>query len=210
MYSWYPFVTSSTFIEAFHPQVHHFMRIGLIHTLVLLALLSFPGWAQEQYRVSDQSQVVVRGTSTLHDWESRVEEVEGAGTFIIENGTLKEVHSLRVSFKAKSLKSGKDKMDKLTYDALKADEHPAITFTFAELTSRQGDQLEAKGKLEIAGQSREVNVTGAVTIKDRNIVITGSHPVLMTDHGIEPPTAMLGAIKTGDEVTVNFEIALAQ
>jgi len=40
--------------------------------------------------------------------------------------------------------------------------------------------------------------------------VTGSLDLLMTDFGIEPPTAMLGTIKTDAKVTVRFETVLTR
>ena len=34
--------------------------------------------------------------------------------------------------------------------------------------------------------------------------LTGQLPIRMTDYGIKPPTAMMGTIKTGDDVKVTF------
>ncbi len=38
--------------------------------------------------------------------------------------------------------------------------------------------------------------------------IIGSKQLTMTDFGMEPPTAMMGAIKVGNEISVTFEITL--
>jgi hypothetical protein len=43
---------------------------------------------------------------------------------------------------------------------------------------------------------------------DGSIAVRGSVPLFMSDFGIEPPTAMLGMLKTADQVTVKFELAL--
>ena len=47
-------------------------------------------------------------------------------------------------------------------------------------------------------------------IKNSNGIITvrGKKKLLMTDYGIKPPTFMLGMLKTGNEVSVEFEVGL--
>ena len=45
--------------------------------------------------------------------------------------------------------------------------------------------------------------------RDAALVVTGSLPLLMTDYGIKPPTAMLGMLTTDPKVTVSFETVLA-
>jgi len=38
--------------------------------------------------------------------------------------------------------------------------------------------------------------------------VTGSYKFKMSSFGIDPPRAMLGTIRTGDEVTIKFKINL--
>ncbi len=182
-----------------------------IQTLwLLLTLLPAPGWSQDSYSVSEHSKVLVKGTSTLHDWESRVEEVTGQGEFMITGDKVTNVSSFSLKFRAKSLKSGKERMDKLTWAALKADDNPDITFTLTELLSAQGSQLKARGQLDIAGSNQEVTIVATANVKDTDILIKGQHALLMTDYGVDPPTAVLGTIKTDDEVIIDFELTLTK
>jgi hypothetical protein len=43
-----------------------------------------------------------------------------------------------------------------------------------------------------------VNPSGVVNVK-------GIVPLKMTDFGVDPPTAMLGALKTGDDIKINYD-----
>ena len=63
--------------------------------------------------------------------------------------------------------------------------------------------------LRIAGVEREVALDAEDQRRDAALVVTGSLPLLMTDYGIKPPTAMLGMLKTDPKVTVSFETVLA-
>ena len=38
--------------------------------------------------------------------------------------------------------------------------------------------------------------------------IVGEKSIKMTSYGVEPPTALLGTIKTGDDLTIKFNIKL--
>ena len=40
--------------------------------------------------------------------------------------------------------------------------------------------------------------------KDGTVTCTGSYTLKMTDYDVKPPTFMLGAMKTGDSITLNF------
>lgn len=62
----------------------------------------------------------------------------------------------------------------------------------------------------MAGVANDVEVTGSLEMIENRIIINGSKNLLMSDYGMDPPTAMAGALKTGDEVTINFNINLDQ
>jgi hypothetical protein len=66
--------------------------------------------------------------------------------------------------------------------------------------------------LTIAGTERLVSLTVQGQQRANGAYqATGSLPLLMSDFGIDPPTAMLGLIKAHDEITVRFKlIATAQ
>lgn len=167
--------------------------------------------------VSVSGSVEVEGTSSLHDWEAVSEELRGevvvpAGFFDGSNAT---VSSGSVQIPAATLASGKSRMDRLMHEALKVEEHPLITFQLetAQLVSASaanGFPVLACGELTIAGVSRPVQLQLRVEERTSSkLTVTGQTQLRMTDYGIDPPTAMLGALKTGDEITVAFRWQLA-
>jgi polyisoprenoid-binding protein YceI len=154
------------------------------------------------------SNVSIKGTSTLHDWESIVEKTNA--TITINNFYNVAIETLEVKIEATSIKSGKKIMDKLTYKALKAEEYPLITFIFktGEIISENTDFINIKlqGNLTIAGVTKSVNVLSNINKNGDHIVLKGSHKLKMTSFGINPPKALLGTIKTGDEITIEFNL----
>ena len=74
-----------------------------------------------------------------------------------------------------------------------------ITFTSSEVTDSQ-----AKGELSIAGGSSQVTVPISVS-GDK---ISGSIQLSQKDFGIKQYSAMMGALKVTDQVTVEFEGSL--
>ena len=46
-------------------------------------------------------------------------------------------------------------------------------------------------------------------LADGQYQVSGAYPMKMTDFGIEPPTALLGTMTTGDDVTINFNLTLS-
>ena len=101
-------------------------------------------------------------------------------------------------------------MDGKTYKALEGDKHPKITFKSAENISVSANTAtKIKGQLSIAGKTKEVELPFTLQdASDSTVKIAGKMPVKMSDFGIDPPTAMMGALKTGDEVVISYDLTL--
>jgi len=41
---------------------------------------------------------------------------------------------------------------------------------------------------------------------DGSVIAMGTIPLLMSEVGVEPPSAMLGMLKTADRITLKFEV----
>ena len=53
-----------------------------------------------------------------------------------------------------------------------------------------------------------MNVRGE-KLANGQVRLQGEHPLLMTDYGLTPPSAMFGALRTADKVTVKFDLVVA-
>jgi len=162
----------------------------------------------QKYVVSPTSEVSVVGTSSLHDWESKVEDVKGSATFTIEDGVVTAIPEMDITIKAESIESGKSKMNSLTYEALKTDNFPNILFTLSEVKEITGNKVIVSGDLMIAGVKRKVSVQGIMDSEGKMITITGAKKIDMTEFDIEPPTAMFGAITVGKDVNILFTLKM--
>jgi polyisoprenoid-binding protein YceI len=109
---------------------------------------------------------------------------------------------------AVSLKSPKGDLEENLRKALKATEHPDITFSLTKLDGAPG-ALMASGTLRVAGVAREVTFPIKTVRNGDNLAVTGVLDVLMPDYGIAPPKAMLGMIKAGPGIKVTFDVLIA-
>lgn len=147
--------------------------------------------------------MTIAGTSTLHDWESVVEDF--TATCVLRGDEVE-----RASFEAtvKSIKSGTSAMDDITYKSMNEKSFPKITFVSNDV-KMDGNRMTARGKLTIAGESKNITMTlSAEKWIGESVTIHGTHTLKMSHYGIDPPRAMLGTIRTGDEVTIKFNITL--
>lgn len=156
-----------------------------------------------------ESSLVINGTSTLHDWDSKAEKTEA---YILLNNTPNQIEKLHLDVEVESIANSKGSkmMDNLTHKALKSKDFPKISYAFlnAEVLKDVADnkELELIGDLTIAGKTNRVAIKTQITKTGSEITLKGSHKLLMTDYGVEPPTALFGTVKTGDEITVEFLI----
>lgn len=183
-----------------------------ILSICLLFSLSFV-FSQTAYKISNYN-FVVKGTSNLHDWQSKVNEVRATATVTVDKGTLKAISSLWLEIPVKTIKSEKGSiMDNKTYDALKADSYPNITFNLEKVTSlnKSGDgyDVNAKGSMTIAGTTKKIDIyVRGKAGSDGTVSFSGSKKIKMTDYGIKPPTALMGTLTTGDEVEIVFSFSM--
>ncbi|MBK6949107.1 MAG: YceI family protein [Haliscomenobacter sp.] len=180
-----------------------------------VALLCGMGLVAQSPFVVKSTKMTVDGTSTMHKWEMAVNKVTAEGKLTMNGNVLEGIQSLNVTASAKSLKSEHGKiMDEKTYEALKADAHPNILFQLTEIESitpaGSGYTVKAKGNLTIAGVKKPVSMQVTASVAANGyITFKGSRKVSMLDHGMTPPKAVMGTIKVGPEVNVNFEVTLA-
>lgn len=185
------------------------MKTRHIFLLALSILINATLLAQK-YTVSPNSQATVIGTSTLHDWESEVEDISGSGNLEFEGTVLKGVPTMEIKFIVKSIESGKGKMNSITYETLKSESHPYIKYKVLSLKNVKGDMVTVSGNLTIAGETRKADVTGRVVKENGTIRITGRKKIDMTQFNIEPPKAMFGTIVVGKDIDLDFNILLKQ
>ncbi|OQP42983.1 hypothetical protein A4H97_12605 [Niastella yeongjuensis] len=189
-------------------------RTTLFLLTLFFAFTSSIAHAQTKYQSIGGVKLVIEGTSNVHDWDMKSDKGYCSSLFDITNtGTLNGVSYINFMVPAESLKSEHSGMDKNTYKALNTGKYTNISFTAAAVTVKPtgaaGYVLTAKGKLTISGVTRDVVLTANGTMNaDKSISYNGSYKLKMTDYNVEPPSIMLGAIKTGEFVTVKFDLLL--
>ncbi len=159
--------------------------------------------------------IKISGTSNLHNWTMEAKGISCPAkfNFLPGHGQPESLTALTLSIPVQDLKSGESGMDSRAYTALKAKQFSNIVFeqTSATLTAGQKDQFQVKslGNLSIAGVSKPVAMDAACLIDaDGTITCSGSAKLKMTDYQIKPPTFMLGALKTGNDLTINFKLVV--
>lgn len=196
------------------------LRKNMISKLTVLILIhviiAIPAMGQDsiQLNIDSNTELSFDGTSNVHDWNSEVTEITGKGTFVQaflngNNSPQMPVKNVQISFPVKSIESGKGKMNDNMYEALKVEEHPNIEYKLisSEIIqkSENGFTLQTNGYLTVAGVEKQIamEVKGK-QLDDQTIQFAGSKNLKMTDFNVDPPKALFGAIKSGNEIDVQF------
>lgn len=178
----------------------------------------------QTYQIQPEpSAMQISGTSTIHDWTCDVATVNGrvqadATADTATTLPLDAVTSVQIEIPVESIDCDKDRMNKNLREAMRADAYPTILFSLDDASlgplpdsSDTWFQVDATGELIISGTRRQVelDVKGQRLDGDR-LRFVGETPLKMSDFEVERPSFMLGTVKTGDDVTVAFDVVAAR
>lgn len=185
------------------------LKNGFLFSMILLISGSLTG--QVLKIVPGSSVITINGTSNLHDWKSKAEQINGE---LVLSGN-DQVKSFKLDIPVKSIKSGEKIMDSKTYETFDANKHPNIAFRLTDITNLQisGDNVNVvfNGNLTMAGTTRKVAIkANGKNTKQGTYIFNGNVPLKMTDFQMKPPTALLGALKVGDGIKLEFDIMLVE
>ncbi len=171
-------------------------------------------YSQTNYALNNHT-IVITGTSTMHDWTMNANKASGSGVFVLEANKIKSIQALQIEIPVSTIFSEKksEKMDDKAQDALKKNAFPLIQYKLTEVNAikqtEKGQQLTAKGIINVAGVTREEDlIVNSITNADGSIRFYGEKKLLMTNYNIKPPKAMMNLLSTGNEVNVMFDIQM--
>lgn len=155
------------------------------------------------------STMTIYGTTNVHNFKSKVEQMKGE--LLLNNS--KQIKSLVVEIPVNSIKSGEKLMDKKTYETFNDSKYPTISFQLIEASSLQitGENITVTvtGDLTMAGVTRKISFkTSGKSLKPGIYEFKGNIPLKMTDFKMKPPTMMLGVMKVGDALTLQYDVNL--
>lgn len=186
----------------------------LLLSLLLVAALPLVGWtALAQYQFERGGTITIEGTSNVHGWSCEVGQFNGS--FGAAEG-LSAISAVTVNVPVSAIECKNGTMNSKTRETLKASQHPNIRYVLSSARVGQPDAsgkvaIETTGQLTIAGSTKTVNMTvQAQPAAGGKYRLTGSVPVAMSEYGMRAPSAMMGAMKVGDRVTVRFDVTVAR
>ncbi|WKW13064.1 YceI family protein [Pseudogemmatithrix spongiicola] len=171
----------------------------------------------DSLRLKPESRLWFDGTSTVRDWSCKATQMqatidgEAAAPAAVLDGR-KAVRTVEMVFPVASLdcQDGNRTMNNHMRNALNATQHQTIRFQLTDYTlARAANTTGAlQGQLTINGQTRAITVPVQFANAAGALRVTGRYPLAMTQWGVQPPRLMMGTLKVGDTITVNFDLLL--
>ena len=84
----------------------------------------------------------------------------------------------------------------------------SITFESTSVKAKSDTSATVAGNLSIAGQSRQVTLDLTIEPNGDSARLKGRVPIVQSNFGVKPFTAMMGALKVKDEVEVDLDVRL--
>ncbi|WP_234571429.1 YceI family protein [Rhodohalobacter sp. 614A] len=190
---------------------------------LFIALLFMAGSAVAQditLTAQESSSMIIDGDSNVHDWEAQATEVNG--TLVLqniesvsaENLTPESFKSLSLTIPVEGIDAESGGLKKNIHKHMEKDDYPNVTFELnnvTEVTSQDGALLiTGNGVITAKGTSYTADMQVTANVQDGSIQFTGEKQILMTDFGIDPPTAVFGTIRSKDEVIIKFDVSFSR
>jgi|SRR5690242_5815219 len=166
--------------------------------------------------VRPDSRLWLEGSSNVRDWRCDATSLDASidvdDAIHSAASAASRVRRVQVRVPTRALTCGRSQMDHIMYKALHADDAPdcrQIVGRFEVVSAASGEQatLVMQGTLRIAGRERVVRMPVELEEQaDGSVRAKGALPILMTDYGISPPTALFGVVRTENRLVVKFDL----
>lgn len=174
----------------------------------LVALGALPATAQQP-----NIDFSVSGTSTIRGWTCSVK-----GTIAVTPGTSglpaapgypNGVQSATVTIPLKAFSCPNEEMTQHLHEAMKSDKFADIVFRL-EKYEVAGGQANATGTMTIVGNSQPHSFPLTLKASDQGVQVEGNTRLDMTKWGVDPPVVMLGLLKVGPQIRIEFKGVVAR
>jgi polyisoprenoid-binding protein YceI len=150
----------------------------------------------------------VSGTSTIRGWTCTAKGTltvtpgpgGGAAVPAFANG----VKSAKVVVPVKAFTCPNAEMTEHLMQAMKPEEFPEIVYS-VDKYEIAGDRAQAVGTMTIQGKSQPLTLPVVVKSSGTGASLEGETRLDMTTYGVQPPVVMLGMLKVGPQIRIEFK-----
>jgi polyisoprenoid-binding protein YceI len=179
-----------------------FHRFAAALGVVLVPWLSPSAVAQPQPNVDFN----VSGTSTVRGWTCSAKGViavtpgKGAAVPGFANG----VQTATVTVPLKAFTCPNEEMTQHLNEAMKSDKFPEIVYRLEKYDVTPG-QVMATGAMTINGVTQPVSFPVVLKASPQGVQLEGNTRLEFKTFGLDPPVVMLGLMKVGPQVRIEFK-----
>ena len=149
----------------------------------------------------------VSGTSTVRGWtctaKGTLAVTPGAGGPAVP-GFPNGVQSATLTVPVKGFNCPNAEMTEHLMQAMHPDKFADIVYKI-EKYAVTGDRAQATGTMTIHGSSQPFSLSVVVKGSGAGVALEGSTRLDMTTYGVEPPVVMLGMLKVGPQIRIDFK-----
>ena len=153
----------------------------------------------------------VSGTSTVRSWTCTVKGVlkvtPGTGAPPLP-GMAGGVQAAVLTVPVKDFKCPNDEMTQHLMEAMKPEQHAEITYRLERYVVN-GGQAEATGAVTINGVTAPLSLPLTVVSSGAGLQVAGNTRIDMTKFRVDPPVVMLGMLKVGPQIRIEFKGVVA-
>lgn len=176
---------------------------------VVFTTMSLQLNAQRNYTIA-RSTFEVAGTSNVHDWSMKSSEGNGIANLTVIDSKLADINNLTITLLAESLKSTKTSMDDVAYETLDTKTYKNIKYVLRSATKINETTWNLTGTYTVSGISKEFKTVVNVTSINGSFILKGSNQITFADFGMSAPTAALGVVRAGKDLTLIFNLTFSE
>jgi polyisoprenoid-binding protein YceI len=180
------------------------MATTTLHVLRVAALLA--GCAVVAGAQQPNLDFTISGTSTIRGWtctaKGTMTVTPGSGGPAVP-GFAKGVQSASVVVPVKAFTCPEAEMTEHLMQAMKPEQFPEIVYK-VEKYEVTGDRAQVSGTMTIQAKSQPLTVPVTVKSDGAGVALKGDTRLDMTSYGVQPPVVMLGMLKVGPQIRIEF------
>ena len=148
----------------------------------------------------ENSLITYFGVHYLHKWEGSTSDVNG----VVSYNKASEQYECSISVPLSTFSSGNDNRDSNMLVYCKAFDFPNINFQSTSIKVQE-NTLEIEGRIEFAGQEKEIKTRAKLNSLDNNLFsIEGELDILLSEFEVERPSLLFVEIE--DLVKIKYSI----
>ncbi len=199
------------------------MKKSILYTLTISLFLVFSSATAQDItlNLSEIQEFKIDGDSNVRTWGADVTqangtlELSGIENLSLDALTPETFNSLNITIPVSGIQSDSGRLTNNLQGYLKGDDFPEITFNLTDVTSieRDGEKaiITANGVVNAAGVDNQVTMKVEATLNSNSgITFSGNQALLMTSFNIDPPTAVMGTIRSRDEIEIIFQVSFSR